>query len=99
MVGETARQRDARMRVGLGSEVGDRLRVCRDYHGLSVMQTSIRSGIDPRTISRVEGGQLPNVLTLLRLCLTYGVSADDILGISDRKSRARTSSRYVPPKA
>jgi transcriptional regulator with XRE-family HTH domain len=53
----------------------------RYFRSLSVRQAAIQCGCDAPTLSRLERGGAIDVITLKRVCIWLGISADDILGI------------------
>lgn len=61
-------------------EMGDRLRVARREHGLSLRALADRLGISPSLISQVETGRAkPSVSTLYAIASELGISLDELL--------------------
>jgi transcriptional regulator with XRE-family HTH domain len=62
------------------------LRQLREEAGLSMMEASRRTGIDPAQLSRFESGQMvPTVDRLRKLGRVYGVAAWKILQLMERE--------------
>jgi transcriptional regulator with XRE-family HTH domain len=62
------------------------LRQLREDAGLSLMEVSRRTGIDPAQLSRFEHGQMvPTVERLRQLGRVYGVAAWKILQLMERE--------------
>lgn len=58
-----------------------RLRNVREMSGLSQLELSQRSGLDPTAISHMEAGRRePNLESLIKIVKALGVSADLLLG-------------------
>jgi len=68
--------------------LGNMLRERRGGRGVREVATEI--GVSPATLSRVEGGKLPDLLTFRKLCSWLKVDPAEILEISDEK-------RSTPP--
>jgi Predicted transcriptional regulators len=74
--------------------VGERIRLIRQWRGVSLRRVAQELGVSPSLISQIETGKsLPSVQTLTQLAALFGVSTDDLLGITDR---VRTTVAYVP---
>jgi transcriptional regulator with XRE-family HTH domain len=67
--------------------LGERLREARKAAGMTQKLLEARSGIPQNSISRIEGGNTQEISTgtLKALATTLGVSADYLLGLSDRR--------------
>jgi transcriptional regulator with XRE-family HTH domain len=63
--------------------LGNLLRERRGGRGVRDVATEI--GVSPATLSRVEGGKLPDLLTFRKLCAWLRVDPAEILEISDEK--------------
>jgi transcriptional regulator with XRE-family HTH domain len=62
------------------------LRQLREDAGLSLMEASRRTGIDPAQLSRFESGQMvPTVERLRQLGRVYGVASWKILQLMERE--------------
>jgi transcriptional regulator with XRE-family HTH domain len=62
------------------------LRQLREDAGLSLMEVSRRTGIDPAQLSRFESGQMvPTIKRLRQLGALYGVAAWKILQLMERE--------------
>jgi transcriptional regulator with XRE-family HTH domain len=76
---------------GLGEEdYGLRLRLWQRRNELRMSQPTLGAvaGLDPSAISRYERGATePRAESVRRLAIALGVSADWLLGLSDRKHR------------
>jgi transcriptional regulator with XRE-family HTH domain len=68
--------------------LGNLLRERRGGRGVRDVATEI--GVSPATLSRVEGGKLPDLLTFRKLCTWLKVDPAEILEISDEKNSATT---------
>src|SRR5713226_5220364 len=66
--------------------LGNLLRERRGGRGVRDVATEI--GVSPATLSRVEGGKLPDLLTFRKLCTWLKVDPAEILEISDEKNPA-----------
>jgi transcriptional regulator with XRE-family HTH domain len=64
--------------------LGNLLRERRGGRGVRDVATEI--GVSPATLSRVESGKLPDLLTFRKLCTWLKVDPAEILEISDEKS-------------
>lgn len=64
--------------------LGNLLRERRGGRGVRDVATEI--GVSPATLSRVEGGKLPDLLTFRKLCTWLKVDPAEILEISDEKN-------------
>jgi transcriptional regulator with XRE-family HTH domain len=62
------------------------------WGGRGVREVAIEIGVSPATLSRVEGGKLPDLLTFRKLCTWLKVDPAEILEISDEKSAEPMSS-------
>ena len=66
------------------------LRVLRKREGLTIGDVSGRSGISPAVISKLERNQTRAELeTLFRLARVFGLTATDLLSLSERRSAHR----------
>jgi transcriptional regulator with XRE-family HTH domain len=72
--------------------LGNLLRERRGGRGVRDVATEI--GVSPATLSRVEGGKLPDLLTFRKLCTWLKVDPAEILEISDEKA----STSAFPPQ-
>src|ERR1700683_2852796 len=70
--------------------LGNLLRERRGGRGVRDVATEI--GVSPATLSRVESGKLPDLLTFRKLCTWLRVDPAEILEISDETNSARDSS-------
>jgi transcriptional regulator with XRE-family HTH domain len=62
------------------------LRQLREDAGLSLMEVSRQTGIDPAQLSRFESGQMvPTIKRLRQLGALYGVAAWKILQLMERE--------------
>ncbi|XXF78971.1 helix-turn-helix transcriptional regulator [Myxococcaceae bacterium GXIMD 01537] len=67
----------------LGMTIGTTARAARDALGLTQAQVAEKVNLVPLVYSRLERGKmLPSVPTLLRICDTLDISADEALGRS-----------------
>lgn len=65
---------------------GERLKALRLAHNFNQKQLADRLGLKKQTVSNWENDNiLPSIETLIRLCETFSVSTDYILGLDDRK--------------
>ena len=65
---------------------GKRLKSLRDAYNLNQKQLADSLGVKKQTVSNWENDNiLPSIDTLIRICKTFKVSTDYILGIDDRK--------------
>jgi transcriptional regulator with XRE-family HTH domain len=66
--------------------LGERLREARKAAGMTQKVLEAQSGIPQNSISRIEGGNTQEISTgtLKALAATLGVSADYLLGLSDK---------------
>ena len=65
--------------------IGDRLRQIREEQNLTSGQVACKLKIDRRTwLSWEHGDRFPTVPMLMDICETFNVSADWLLGISER---------------
>jgi transcriptional regulator with XRE-family HTH domain len=63
------------------------LRQLREDAGLSLMEVSRQTGIDPAQLSRFESGQMvPTIKRLRQLGALYGVAAWKILQLMEREA-------------
>jgi len=63
------------------------LRQLREDAGLSLMEVSRRTGIDPAQLSRFESGQMvPTIERLRQLGPVYGVASWKILQLMEREA-------------
>lgn len=59
----------------------NRVRDTRERRGLTQLELAVRAGITPSTLSRIENGhQLPNLVTVIALAKTLGVSIEEMVG-------------------
>jgi transcriptional regulator with XRE-family HTH domain len=70
--------------------IGAALRNERGEKGLR--QTAQEIGISPATLSRVEGGKLPDIDTFKKICVWMEVDAGEVLG-----AKAEKKSEYSAP--
>jgi transcriptional regulator with XRE-family HTH domain len=56
--------------------------------GRGVREVAKEIGVSPATLSRVEGGKLPDLLTFRRLCAWLKVDPADVLEISPERESA-----------
>ena len=56
--------------------------------GRGVRDVAIEIGVSPATLSRVESGKLPDLLTFRKLCTWLKVDPAEILEISDESNTA-----------
>ena len=65
---------------------GERLKALRLAHNFNQKQLADRLGLKKQTVSNWENDNiLPSIETLIRICETFSVSTDYILGLDDRK--------------
>ena len=69
------------------SVFGERLRYVRQQRGYTLRALGVASGVAYETIARLESGahRSPRSDAIVALCKTLGVSADFLLGITDRQ--------------
>lgn len=53
---------------------------------MSLRNAAKEIGISTATLSRIERGGVPDLATFKALCVWLGASADDLLGLTTRKS-------------
>jgi transcriptional regulator with XRE-family HTH domain len=56
--------------------------------GRGVREVASEVGVSPATLSRVEAGKLPDLITFRKLCTWLNVDPAEILEISDEKNSA-----------
>ena len=63
---------------------GEALQYHREVAGLSLMELGRQVGISPQNIGRWERGEvLPNIDFCVRIAAFYGISVNELLGVSD----------------
>ncbi|MFI8233990.1 helix-turn-helix domain-containing protein [Streptomyces sp. NPDC085900] len=68
---------------GVLAAMGPGLRAAREHHGATLASVSCATGISTSTLSRIETGRRkPTLEVLLQLSKEYGVSLDDLSGIT-----------------
>ncbi len=76
--------------------IGERLRVERQAHGLSLRHLADRLGVSPSLISQIETGRArPSVSTLYAIANELGVSLDDLLFLDTDRSAAPADPRLA----
>ena len=56
----------------------------RETRGMTQLGVCLATGVNPKAISALENGRrLPEVRTLAKIARCYGVSIEELLGISD----------------
>ena len=76
--------------------IGERLRVERQAHGLSLRHLADRLGVSPSLISQIETGRArPSVSTLYAIASELGVSLDDLLFLDADRASAATDPRLA----
>lgn len=55
--------------------------------GMTLREAAIDSDIPNQTLSRLERGGNPDIVTFRKLCLWLGVSADQLLGLKEKETK------------
>lgn len=73
-----------------------RFKECREAAGISQKSAAITVGVKPPSMSDWESGRTsPTCDKLIRLASLYGVSIDELLGVSNRKSELSPEERRL----
>lgn len=64
----------------LDLEIGLKLRKMREDLKLSTREVARRIGVDHSYISKIEGGKMPSLEKLKKLCGLYGISIQSLFG-------------------
>ena len=81
-------EKDGRLSKGTVMSIfGERLRAVRCQRGYTLRALGVASGVPYEPIARLESGahRSPRGEAIVALCRTLGVSADYLLGITDRQ--------------
>jgi transcriptional regulator with XRE-family HTH domain len=77
--------------------IGERIRRIRQSRGVSLRKVAQEVGVSPSLISQVETGKSSlSVATLYSLAALFGVSSDELLGITQERPRDLASSVTTP---
>jgi transcriptional regulator with XRE-family HTH domain len=67
--------------------------------GRGVRDVAHEIGISPATLTRIEGGRLPDIVTFQKLCAWLKINPAEILGIPVQQSDEDFLAAQAPPEA
>jgi transcriptional regulator with XRE-family HTH domain len=81
--------------------LGEKIRRLREARGWTIRELGRHAGVRHGTLYRLESGESHTVGsdTLKRLALTFGVTADYLLGIGERETRNQRDTELQPAVA
>src|SRR5690242_19936858 len=62
------------------TEIGKRIGAFRRYRGWSQARLASSAGLDPKTISEIEGGRRSETETIQRIAWALSIKTDELLG-------------------
>ncbi len=67
--------------------------------GRGIREVAQEIGISPATLTRVEGGRLPDILTFRKICAWLRVNPAEILGIPLQPTSVNPDDQEIPSEA
>lgn len=67
--------------------------------GRGIREVAREIGISPATLTRIEAGRLPDLLTFRRICEWLKINPAEILGIPTRQTSEHPAAERVPSEA
>lgn len=67
--------------------------------GRGIREVAQEIGVSPATLTRIEAGRLPDLITFRKICAWLRVNPADILGISTSRANENPTSGDVPSEA